>query len=177
MSDAVKVRELAGRLGYWLVFGGVWPEGTPASGMAVAVVAVSPWLVPRAGLSPGAADVLAVAEAYAPRLAPDAPVVFLGELTRWLAEDGQTWAGRGVAWAGALDELVAGDWPVRWVTVTSYAHAVVCGAGTRECVIQGPHGPVAVTERMRDDMRAAIAAYLHVDWWAPLSQIRTVLPG
>lgn len=131
---------------YWFVAALEWPGGE----LAEAAFAVAPELIPRDGLSNDAFQVLGCADLYASKHA--IRVVLFSDLTRMFASAGHTWAGLGVDWQAALDELRTGPYPAMFLTITERAHLLICDPSQ------------AGAEQERDLVRQTIGDTLAADW-------------
>lgn len=81
-----------------------------------------------------------------------AQVVLFSDLTRMFASAGHSWAGLGVDWQAALDELRVGQHPAMFLTITERAHLLICDPSE------------AWADDERDLVRQAIATKLAAGW-------------
>jgi hypothetical protein len=150
---------------YWLVYGLPWPAGEGAE-MAEAAFAFAPLVTPPLG--PDARGVVQVADRYFKRYAERGRVVFFTDLTRFLTEEGSSWAGQRVDWENAFAQIgEGGATPVvsRYMTVSRRAHIILCDAsieGVKVYYRQGGEEQISLAERQA--VREAFAAQLAEDW-------------
>lgn len=147
----------------WLVFGTDWAGGRDDL-FGEAAMAVVPSQMPLSLLSRAGRDVVQLSVAVGRQLGHRA--VFFTDLTAALDEQGQSWAGLGLDWEAALQELQ--DAPVLGLhlSVSRRAHSILCWSGRGRLVMHSPDDPageeIAVAER--EAVRAAITDALVRDW-------------
>jgi hypothetical protein len=147
---------------YWLVIGMDWPG--PTVGMAEAAYALAPSIVPRDAVPRVVADVLGVADVYI-RRHPGRRSVWFTDLTRWMDEQGTSWAALNVDWEEALRTLPECPTPGLHLTVSQRAHGIICDATRRGVTFHHPDGTgEQVTPTERDLVHHVLEERLAADW-------------
>jgi len=90
-------------------------------------------------------------------------VLFMSDITRWLADTGRTWEHIGVDFATAQAELEQQS-PALLVTVSRAAYNVLCCAARSPTMHHALGRAPEVTTDDREKLRAAIDARLDADW-------------
>ncbi|PPK65039.1 hypothetical protein CLV40_11682 [Actinokineospora auranticolor] len=111
---------------------------------------------------PHALDVASCCRRYA-REHPDQRVVFFTDVTRWLDEQGSSWAALEVDWLSALN-YIPGNTLGLFMTVSRRALMHIGNAAIVHRVHYGDGSSEVLTEGERDAVRQALAEKLADDW-------------
>lgn len=155
----------------FLVTGLPWPEDDDGAEMAEATLAIAPAVTqtvrpvgPDGQPVPLGRDLALLLDAGSQcAVALRKRVVFVSDITRWLADTGQTWEDIGVDFATAQNELERQS-PALIVAVSRTAYAILC-AVARDPAVYSTSGSTA--EVMTDEcekLRTALEARLNADW-------------
>lgn len=127
------------------------------------MVALVPAIIPRAGLSGDARDILNVADVYA-QCTP-VRAVFFSDLTLWLDRHGSTWSSRGTDWEAGQHELVdGGSTPALYFALDQVGYAILCDASREGVTLHYPDRTERVTPMRRQDLRTALENELVTQW-------------
>jgi hypothetical protein len=147
----------------WLVFGIEWSGGR-GDLFAEAAVAVAPTQIPLGLLSRDSRNILQLSAAVGRQLGHR--TVFFTDITAFLEERGQSWAGLDVDWEAALAELERAPVASLYLSLSDRAHVILCWTGRGRLVLHTPDTPqgqvVDVAER--EAVRAALTNLLVQDW-------------
>lgn len=97
-------------------------------------------------------------------------VLFVSDITRWLADTGRTWEHIGVDFATAQNELGRQS-PALLITVSRTAYTILCSAARNLTVYYSSGGMVEVTTDEREKVRTALEARLDADWPAYIKMV------
>ncbi|MGH3302355.1 MAG: hypothetical protein ACRDOK_11850, partial [Streptosporangiaceae bacterium] len=104
-------------------------------------------------------------------------VLFVSDITRWLADTGRTWEHIGVDFATAQNELERQS-PALIVAVSRTAHAILCAVARDPTVHYDPRRPAEVTPGEREKVRTSLEARLDADWPTYITKaIASALPA
>jgi hypothetical protein len=156
---------------WFLVAGLPWPEDQVGVGMAEAAFAIAPPVTQA--VRPVGADGKPVALGRDFALMVDAGsrcaaalgkrVIFLSDITRWLAETGLSWDRIGVDFPTAQNELEQQS-PGLFIMVSSRAYTILCSTA-RDLTVHYTDGSKAeVPPGERELLRAGFEARLDADW-------------
>lgn len=155
---------------WFLVAGLPWPEGHDAD-MAEAAIAIAPDITKAArhvgpdGMPvPLGHDLALMLDAGSQCAAAIGKrVVFLSDITRWLADNGLNWERAGVDFPTAQDELEHQALGL-FVTVSRTAYTILC-SNTASLTIYNTSGTTTeISPGERDQLRASLEAVLNADW-------------
>lgn len=161
----------------FLVTGLPWPEGDDGAEMAEAALAIAPAVTqtvrqvgPDGRPVPLGLDLALMLDAGTScAAAVGKRVLFVSDVTRWLADTGRTWESIGVDFATAQNELERQS-PALLVTVSRLAYAILCSA--RNLTVHYTSGDVAdITPDEREKLRTALDARLDADWPAYITKV------
>lgn len=148
---------------FWLVIGTEWPAQTNGS-HAECAFAIAPSFIPKGVLSPSAYAIFELAKTVVP--AGGQQVVMFSELTQTLRRHDADWLTVGVPdWEAAVDELAEAPVPVLCLSLSQYAHVMLCTAGMEHSYVYRPDGQQErIPESDFDDLRNALRSMLTTDW-------------
>jgi hypothetical protein len=156
---------------WFLVTGLPWPEDKPSTEIVEAALAIAPYVTqvvrpvgPDGEPLPLGRDFALMLDAGSRCAAAlGKRVLFLSDITRWLAGIGLSWERIGVSFEYAQEEL-EGQKVGLYLTVSQRAYSIVCSAA-RTSTIQSTSGSTAeVLPEDREQVRAQIEAALDADW-------------
>jgi hypothetical protein len=156
---------------WFLVTGLPWPEDKPSTDIAEAALAIAPYVTqavrpvgPDGEPVPLGRDFALMLDAGARCAAAlGKRVLFLADITRWLASIGLSWERIGVSFENAQNELELQKIGI-YLSVSQRAYAVLCSAA-RTLAIQHTSGStVEILLEDRELVRADIEAALDADW-------------
>jgi hypothetical protein len=144
---------------YWLGIGLEWLAQATAE-HAECAFAITPSFIPKGVLSPSAYTIFDLAKAVVP--AGEQQVVMFSELTQTLLRHNADWAKVGVPdWEATLDELAEAPVPALYLSLSRYAHVMVCTAGMEHSYVHYPDGrQERIPESDFDDLRNGLRAQL-----------------
>lgn len=147
----------------WLVFGTEW-AGSSDDLFAECAMAIAPAQAPLTLLGQDARNVVQLSVALGRRTGRR--TVFFTDLTAYLDEQGQSWAGMGIDWESALQEMQGAPQAALFLSLSHRAHRILCWSGRGRLVMHSLDYPageeIAVAER--EAVRAAITDMLVSDW-------------
>ena len=156
---------------WFLVAGLPWPEDQAAAGMAEAAFAIAPPVTQA--VRPAGADGKPVPLGRDLALALDAGsqsaavfgkrVIFLSDITGWLAEIGLNWARIGVDFPTAQDELEQQS-PGLFVKVSRQAYTILCSTAPRMTIHYTSGSKAEIPPEERELVRASFEARLRTEW-------------
>lgn len=156
---------------WFLVAGLPWPEDQDDAEMAEAAFAIAPsvtHVVRPVGpvgdpipLGRDLALMLDVGSRCAAALRKR--VIFLSDITRWLADIGLSWARIGVDFPAAQNELEHQSVGL-FVTVSSRAYTILCSAARTTTIHCASSGTAEIPAEERELVRASFEARLNADW-------------
>jgi len=165
---------------WFLVTGLPWPEDAGDAEMAEAALAIAPDVT--SAVRPVGSDGRPVPLGSDLTLMLDAGsqcavtlgkrVVFVSDVTRWLADTGRTWERIGVDFPTAQNELERQS-PALLVAVSRLAHTILCST-FRSLAVHYTSGSVAeimTDEREREKVRRALETRLDADWPAYITKM------
>jgi hypothetical protein len=156
---------------WFLVTGLPWPEDHAGSEIAEAAFAIAPDVtrVVRPASADGTpvplgADLALVLDAGARCAAAlRKRVIFLSDITGWLADTGLSWERAGVSCAAAQSELEQQPLGL-FITVSARVYTILCST-TRSLAIHSTAGRTAeIPPGEREMVRASLEARLDADW-------------
>jgi hypothetical protein len=147
---------------FWLVASLEWPDAATGT-YAECAFAVAPTFVPRGLLSPAADAVLELARGlYRPA---DGKIMMFSELAQKLGRLGHDWVDIGVDdWEATMAEISAAPIPSLFLTLSRFAHTLLCMAGKPDVTIYSPDGKRELTAADYDPFRAQLETLLARDW-------------
>ena len=154
-----------------LVTGLPWPDDAGGAEKAEAALAIAPDVTqvvrpvgPDGQPAPLGRDLALMLDAGSScAAAVGKRVLFVSDVTRWLADTGQTWESIGVDFPTAQNELERQS-PALLVSVSRLAYTIVCSA-TSHLNVHFTSGRVAeLTTDDRETLRAALEERLDADW-------------
>lgn len=156
----------------WLVVALPWPN-EPEGRYAECAVAFAPANLPAQLLSEEADTARQFAIALSRQR--EESTIFFADMTGVLREKGRNWSDVGVHDVDAvLAELRDPPSPSLVLTLSEYAHMLLCNAGTRDVYVYGAAGGNG--ERVADadfaEMRAQLRAQLQRDWPPYIERLR-----
>jgi len=156
---------------WFLVTGLPWPDDAGGPEMAEAALAIAPDITQA--VRPVRSDGQPIPLGRDLALMLDAGsqcagalgrrVLFVSDITRWLADAGRTWEHIGVDFATAQNELERQS-PALLVTVSRLAYAILCSTARNLTVHYTSGGMVEVTTNEREKVWTALDARLDADW-------------
>jgi hypothetical protein len=158
---------------WFLVTGLPWPDDQADAEMAEAALAIAPDVTqvvrpvgPSGEPVPLGPDLTLMLDAGSRCAAAlGKRVIFLSDITRWLADIGLTWERIDVNFPAAQDELEQQKTGL-FVTVSRRAHMILCSAA-HSLTIYCTDGNVAeVAPEEREQVRASFDTRLNADWRA-----------
>lgn len=155
---------------FWLVIGLEWPA--QATGPhAECALTLAPSFVPKGVLSPAAYAIFELAKTVVP--AGDQQVVMFSELTQTLRRHNADWSKVGVPdWEATVDELAQAPVPSLYLSLSQYAHVMLCTAGMDNSYVYRPDGQQErIPESDFDDLRNSLRAMLTTDWPAYIQEL------
>jgi hypothetical protein len=162
---------------WFLVAGLPWPEDEPNAEIAEAALAVAPYVTQAVRPIGPDGEPLPLGRDFALMLDAGARcaaalgkrVLFLSDITRWLADSGLSWQHIGVSFEHAQDELERQKIGL-YLTVSQRAYSILCTAA-RTPTIKDTSGMTAeIAPEDREMVRAHIEAALDADWADYLAQ-------
>lgn len=155
---------------FWLVIGLAWPSQVVGS-HAECAFAIAPSFIPGGVLSPAAYSIFELASTVAP--AGDQQVVMFSELTQTLRRHNVDWPKIGVTdWEASVDELAQAPLPALYLSLSQYAHLMVCTAGVDNSYIYRPDGrQERIPESDFEDLRTSLRTMLTTDWPAYVEEL------
>ncbi|MEY9839480.1 hypothetical protein [Streptacidiphilus sp. EB103A] len=147
---------------YWLVHTLPWPQGTAS--VRECALAHAPSLIPRQLLGADATSVLLVADAYQQQTG--LRTVFFSDLTRWLGQQGRTWADVNRAdWENGLTQLQQTPTLALYLGLSQFHHTLVGDPSLEQLVLYQPgQQPYEVTDEDRRQVRDFVDGVLARDW-------------
>lgn len=155
---------------FWLVIGLEWPA--QATGQhAECALAIAPSFIPKGVLSPSAYAIFELAKSVVP--AGDQQVVMFSELTQTLRRHNADWPKVGVLdWEATVDELAEAPVPSLYLSLSQYAHVMLCTAGMEHSYVYRPGGQQErIPESDFADLRASLRTMLTTDWPAYIQEL------
>jgi hypothetical protein len=155
---------------WFLLTGLPWPEDSDGAEMAEAALAITPAVTrvvrpvgPDGQPVPLGRDLaLMLAAGSQCAAALSKRVVFLSDITRWLADNGLNWERIGVDFPAAQDELDHQTLGLL-VMVSRRAYTILCSTrALRICNTSGSTTEISSDER--EQLRASFEAVLNADW-------------
>jgi hypothetical protein len=165
---------------WFLVVGLPWPEDEPNAEIAEAAFAIAPPVTqvvrpigPNGEPVPLGRDFALMLDAGSRCAAAlGKRVLFLSDITRWLADIGLSWERIGVSFENAQNELEQQKIGL-YLSVSQRAYAILCSAA-RTLTIQYTSGSTAeVLPEDRELVRANFEAALEADWPGYVAQAMT----
>lgn len=152
------------------MFGLEWPAQTTGT-HAECAFAVAPSVIPKGVLSPAAYTIFELATGVAPE--GDQQVVMFSELTQTLRKHNADWPGIGVAdWEATLDELAEAPIPGLYLSLSQYAHVMLCTAGMENSYVYNHDGQQRrIPESDFEDFRNSLRTMLGRDWPAYIQEL------
>jgi hypothetical protein len=156
---------------WFLVTGLPWPEDEPSTEIAEAALAIAPYVTqavrpvgPDGEPGPLGRDFALMLDAGSRCAAAlGKRVLFLSDITRWLAVIGLSWERIGVSFEHAQDELERQKIGL-YLTVSQRSYSIVCSTA-HTSTIQSTSGSTAeVLPEDREQVRAHIEAALGAGW-------------
>jgi hypothetical protein len=155
----------------FLVTGLPWPEDADGAEMAEAALAIAP--VVTQAVRPVGHDGQPVPLVRDLSLMLDAGsqcasalgkrVLFVSDITRWLADAGRTWERIGVDFSTAQNELERQS-PALIVAVSRTAYSALCSTAPNLTVLYNSCSVAEITTDEREMVRTALEARLDADW-------------
>lgn len=148
---------------YWLVIGLEWPNQATDQ-YAECALALAPSFIPTGVLSRPAYVIFELARNLAPE--GEQQVVMFSELTQALRRKKYDWSTVGVPdWEATVNELAEAPIPALFLTLSQYAHFMLCTAGMDNAYVHGPDGQqLRVPETDYEDLRSSLRTMLVTDW-------------
>ena len=161
----------------FLVTGLRWPDGDDGAEMAEAALAIAPDVTqtvrpvsPDGQPVPLGTDLALMLDAGGRCAAAlGKRVLFVSDITRWLADTGQHWESIGVDFATAQNELERQS-PALLITVSRTAYTILCSAARDLTVHYTSSGFAKLTTDEREKLRTALDARLDADWPAYITE-------
>lgn len=144
----------------WLVFGLEWPED--ADDVAEAAYAMAPATVPRSVMPPDVVTILDFAETYARDRS--VRVVFFSDLTRWLSDNGTSWAARDIDWVVAQDTIRETSILAVYLAVNRRTYTHLCDASRRRTLHHLDGSTEVLSADEREEVRSALLGVLEREW-------------
>ena len=163
---------------WFLVTGLPWPEDDDGAEMAEAALAIAPDVTravrpvgPDGEPIPLGRDLALMLDAGSQCASALAKrVLFVSDITGWLADTGRTWEHIGVDFATAQNELERQS-PALILAVSRRAYTILCSA-SRDLIVHYTSGGVAaLATDEREKVRAALDARLDADWPAYITTV------
>ena len=165
---------------WFLVTGLPWPEGQADAEMAEAPFAIAPSVTQA--VRPVGPDRKPVPLGHDLALMLDAgsrcaaalctKVIFLSDITCWLAGNGLDWERIGVDFAAAQNQLEQQS-PGLFVRVSSRAYTVLCSTARGLTIHYTDGGKAEIPPEEREQVRASFEARLDADWPGYLTKALT----
>jgi hypothetical protein len=162
---------------WFLVVGLPWPETQAGVGVTEAAFAIAPAVTqavrpvgPDSAPIPLGRDLTLMLEAGSRCAAAlSRKVIFLSDITRWLADVGLDWESLGIDYPTAENELEQQS-PGLLITVSSRAYTILCSTA-RNLTIHYTDGSMSeVTPDERELLKANLEARLDADWPAYITK-------
>ena len=163
---------------WFLVTGLAWPDDSDGAEMAEAALAIAPDVTQTVRpigpdgepIPPGRDLALMLHAGSLCAVALGKRVLFVSDITRWLADTGRTWEHIGVDFATAQNELERQP-PALILAVSRRAYTILCSA-SRDLIVHYTAGGVAeLATDEREKVRAALEARLDADWPAYITTV------
>ena len=156
---------------WFLVTGLPWPEYQAGAEIAEAALAIAPSVTQA--VRPAGQDGKPVPLGHDLALMLDAGsrcaaalgkrVIFLSDITRWLADNGLDWERIGVNFSAAQNELEQQS-PGLFVMVSSRAYTILCSTARNLTIHYTDGSKAEVPPEERELVRASFEARLDTDW-------------
>jgi hypothetical protein len=156
---------------WFLVTGLPWPEDQAGAGVAEAAFAIAPVVTQSVRpvgpdgkpipLGPDLKRMLDAGSRHAAALRKR--VIFLSDITRWLADIGLDWEGIGVDYPTAENELEQQS-PGLFITVSSRAYTILCSTARNLTINYTDGSKAEIPPEERELLRANFDAQLDADW-------------
>jgi hypothetical protein len=162
---------------WFLVTGLPWPEDKPSTEIAEAALAVAPYVTQAVRPVGPDGEPLPLGRDFALMLdvgsrcaaALGKRVLFLSDITRWLADIGLSWERVGVSFEHAQDELERQKIGL-YLSVSQRVYAILCSAAPTLTIQDTSGGVAEVLPEDRELVRAHFEAALDADWPAYVAQ-------
>ena len=156
---------------WFLVTGLPWPEDQTDAEIADAAFAIAPPVTkavrpvrPEGEPVPLGRDLALMLDAGSHCAAARGKrVIFLSDITGWLAEIGLNWARIGVDFPTAQDELEQQS-PGLFVKVSRQAYTILCSTAPRVTIHYTSGSKAEIPPEERELVRASFESRLHADW-------------
>jgi hypothetical protein len=162
---------------WFLVAGLPWPEDEPSTEIAEAALAIAPHVTqvvrpigPDGEPLPLGRDFALMLDA-GPRCAAalGKRVLFLSDITRWLAGIGLSWERIDVSFEHGQDELERQKIGL-YLTVSQRAYSIVCSAAGTSTIQDTSGSTAEIVPEDREQVREQIEATLDADWAGYVTQ-------
>ena len=156
---------------WFLVVGLPWPDDEPNAEIAETAFAIAPYVTqavrpvgPHGGPVPLGRDFALMLDAGSRCAAAlGKRVLFLSDITRWLADIGLSWERIGVSFENAQSELEQQKIGI-YLSVSQRAYAILCSAAHTLTIQYTSRSAAEVLPEDRELVRANFEAALDADW-------------